>query len=134
MWRHGNVFRRRSVSNVVHVRLGSATGLVTLAFATSDNPDKFEVWIGGVKVLDTGYYGNVIYQTQLDAVLKNKGLPPEKITQIRAGGSDVPETVFAHKNYETATFRKTTADAFAEVRVYSPITGTKWCFSMDCPT
>ncbi|MCH7233546.1 packaged DNA stabilization protein gp10 [Xylella fastidiosa subsp. multiplex] len=120
--------------NVVHVRLGSATGLVTLAFATSDNPDKFEVWIGGVKVLDTGYYGNVIYQTQLDAVLKNKGLPPEKITQIRAGGSDVPETVFAHKNYETAIFRKTTADAFAEVRVYSPITGTKWCFSMDCPT
>ncbi|MDC6416723.1 hypothetical protein LOK85_12670, partial [Xylella fastidiosa subsp. multiplex] len=51
--------------NVVHVRLGSATGLVTLAFATSDNPDKFEVWIGGVKVLDTGYYGNVIYQRSL---------------------------------------------------------------------
>ncbi|HHW4669365.1 MAG TPA: hypothetical protein ACQGQJ_07195 [Xylella fastidiosa subsp. multiplex] len=121
--------------NVVHVRLGSAAGLVTLAFATSDNPDKFEVWIGGVKVLDTGYYGNVVYQTQLDAALENKGLPPEKITQIRLGGGGVtPATVFAQKNYETATFRKTTADAFAEVRVYSPIAGTLWCFSMDCPT
>ncbi|WP_369210867.1 hypothetical protein [Xylella fastidiosa] len=73
--------------NIVHVRLGSATGLVTLAFAPSENPDKFEVWIGGVKVLDTGYYGSLFYQNWLNVILASKELPPEKITEIRAGGS-----------------------------------------------
>lgn len=91
--------------NIVHVQLGSQTGLVTLAYATASNPDKFQVWIGGQKVIDTGYHGDARYQAQLDADLKNRGIPPETITQ-RPGGETTPEGQFANKNYETATFQK----------------------------
>lgn len=76
--------------NIVHVQLGSQTGLVTLAYATAANPDKFQVWIGGQKVIDTGYHGDTSYQVQLDADLKNRGLPQETITQ-RPGANPPPK-------------------------------------------
>ncbi|WP_419653975.1 putative Ig domain-containing protein [Xylella fastidiosa] len=119
--------------NSVHVQLGSQTGLVTLAYATVANPDKFQVWIGGQKVIDTGYHGDTSYQAQLDADLSSRGLPSETITQ-RPGSESDPADQFANKNYETATFQKTTAETIAEVRVYSPLAGTGWQFHLDCPT
>ncbi|HHW4683211.1 MAG TPA: packaged DNA stabilization protein [Xylella sp.] len=119
--------------NTVHVQLGRATGLVTLMYATVGNPDKLEVWVGGVKVLDTGYHGDTRFQAQLDADLARRGLASEKIIQ-RPGGETTPEDQWNAKHYETATFNKTTADPVAEVRVYSPLDGTAWSFSLDCPT
>lgn len=116
-----------------YVSLGSATGLVTLKYATAANPDKFEVWIGGVKVLDTGYHGDTSYQASLDANLASRGLPPETIHQ-RPGTDYEPIDQWNNGNYETATFNKTTHDLVAEVRTYGPLAGTAWIFSLDCPS
>lgn len=115
------------------IYLGSDTGLVTLKYATAGNPDKFEVWIGGTKVLDTGYHGDTSYQASLDAYLTTAGLPLETIVQ-RPGSDYYPDDQWNNGNFETATFTKSTADQIAEVRVYSPLSGTLWRYSLDCPT
>lgn len=115
------------------VQLGSDTGLVTLKYATAGNPDKFEVWVEGVKVIDTGYHGDASFQPQLSAYLAANGLPPETITQ-RPGGDYTPANQWNNCNFETATFTKTTSNPVAEVRVFAPLDGTAWRFSLDCPT
>lgn len=114
------------------IALGTSTGEVEFRFATVGNPDKFEVWIGGALVLDTGYFGDVIYQGDLDAALAARGLPPEVIHQ-RTGSDPTLEQQWGNGNYEVMTFSKSTADVIAEVRVYAPRVGTQWRFLMGCP-
>lgn len=123
----------QSFPTYTYVTLGSDTGLVTLKYATAGNPDKFEVWLGGVKVIDTGYHGDLFFQTALNGELASKGLPPETIIQ-RPGNDYEPIDQWNNGNYETATFNKTTSDIVAEVRTYGPILGTAWIFSLDCPS
>lgn len=122
----------QSFPSIQRITLGTGTGTVVLKFATADNPDKFEVWLGGVKVIDTGYYGDISYQVQLDSSLADRGLPPETITQRTPGGFQ-PEEQMALGKYDTASFVKSSADPVAEVRVFSPIDGTRWAFKMECP-
>lgn len=100
------------------VTLGSTTGTVTLTFDGQSVPDKFEVWFEGVKVIDTGYRGAASYQTNLDTVLADKGLPPETITEPGTG---------------TASFVKSTTVTTALVKVYGPLPSTAWSFTLSCP-
>lgn len=102
----------------VFVSLGSSFGNVTLNFDALSIPDKFEVWYNGLKVIDTGYRGDSSYQSSLDAELATRGLPPETIMGLGSG---------------TATFSKTSTTTSALVRVYAPLSGTAWNFTLNCP-
>lgn len=105
------------------ILLGAGTGTVTLTYETGAVPDKFEVWFGGDKVIDTGYVGDVAtYQTLLNNLLESRGLPPETMTEY--AGPGVPMT---------AQFEKTTTDTIAYVRVFAPFTATVWNFTLSCP-
>tara|TARA_R110001606_G_C15382953_1_gene650642 strand:- start:504 stop:1340 length:837 start_codon:yes stop_codon:yes gene_type:complete len=100
------------------VDLGTATGIVTLDFFGDNVPDKFIVEFDGVEVINTGYRGNSANQTQLNEALAVLGLPPETIQGVGLG---------------TATFQKTTATTTATVKVYAPISGTYWTYTLQCP-
>jgi len=102
----------------LNVNLGTDTGVVTLDFNAYGIPDKFEVWFDGNKVIDTGYRGDTIYQTQLDTALAERGLPSETIISPPNG---------------TATFNKTTSTQTAQIRVYAPMSGTGWITELSCP-
>lgn len=100
------------------VNLGSGTGDVFLNADALSIPDKFEVWFEGVKVIDTGYRGDTSYQSALDTALAARSLPPETITS--------PGAI-------SMSFHKSTATITAEVRVYAPLDGTSWNFTLNCP-
>lgn len=114
------------------VLLGAATGLVELRLITGDIPDKVEVWIGGSKVLDTGYIGDTSQQSGLNAALALLSLPPETITQ-RVSTADDLEAGWAAENWDTFSFTKSTADKAATVKVYAPMEGTGWKLALSCP-
>lgn len=101
------------------ITLGSATGIVVLNFQANQVPDKFEVWFDGVKVIDTGYRGDASQQSALNAELASRGLPPETITGAGTG---------------TASFVKSTATTTAIVKVYAPMSGTAWSYTLGCPS
>lgn len=103
----------------LNVNLGIGTGTVDLNFNAQGIPDKFEVWFDGNLVIDTGYRGNVSWQSDLDAALAARGLPSETITAPPAG---------------TATFDKNTTTSTAQLRIYAPLSGTGWDTQLNCPT
>lgn len=100
------------------VILGSDLGNVTLTFDAYGIPDKFIVIFDGVEVINTGYRGDVANQSALDANLTGRGLPTEPIVGAGSG---------------TASFNKTTATTTAIVRVYAPLSGTSWTYTLSCP-
>lgn len=115
----------------VSVVLGSGVGWVAIEYLPATRPDKFEVWLGGQLVFDSGYVGDVTWQNDLNAALANRGLPPEVIRQrVGTGGSaDWPDPAERERGY----FYKGTADTVATVRVYAPLPGTAWVFRLGCP-
>lgn len=108
--------------------LGTDTGEVAFKWATGEVPDKAEVWFDGVKVIDTGYTGQLSYQSALDAALTSLGDPTETISVTRGSVSASYETL-----QDFYSFTKGTATTTAEVRVYAPLTPTNWTFSLQCP-
>lgn len=100
------------------VDLGSATGIVNLEFNAQNIPDKFIVEFDGVEVINTGYRGSADYQTKLNNALAGWGLPPETIQGV---------------GYGNVTFQKTTATTTATVKVFAPIPGTAWTYTLGCP-
>jgi hypothetical protein len=104
--------------NVSQVTLGPDLGTVNFDFNAIGIPDKFEVWFDGVKVIDTGYRGYTSHQANLDAELILRGDPTETITQPPSGST---------------SFYKNSATTYAEVRVFAPLTGTAWNYTMSCP-
>lgn len=115
-----------------HITLGSFIGLVDLEFVTSGVPDKFEVWIGGVKVIDTGYIGDVSYQSDLDDELTLRGVPTETITQRLGDGVTLDDDWNHPTKREKAQFYKSTTSSVATVKIFSPL-GGGWKFSLSCP-
>lgn len=116
----------------VPIVLGSGTGLVTMEYATGSVPDKFEIWMDGVKVVDTGYHGDTVNQANLNAALAARGLPPETIIQY-PGGNTVAAQWANPATRERVSFTKVTTTTVAYVRVYAPIAGTSWRFELSCP-
>ncbi len=104
--------------NISYVYLGVTEGTVTFDFNTISIPDKYEVWFDGVKVIDTGYRGHVVYQTSLNEALIALGDPTEPIIGPAEGST---------------SFYKGSAVEEAEIRVYAPLTGTFWNYTMSCP-
>lgn len=117
---------------IITVGLGPATGDVTLRFTTGPVPDKAEVWLDGVKVIDTGYIGDTSEQSTLDTALAAKGDPSETITQ-RTGTQASADADWAAGEWDTFTFTKDTAATTATVKVYAPIDTTAWDFALSCP-
>lgn len=104
--------------NTSYVYLGVILGTVTFSFDTISIPDKFEVWFDGVKVIDTGYRGFVGHQTNLNNALIALGEPTEPIVGPAEGST---------------SFYKGSAVDIAEIRVWAPMTGTYWTYTMSCP-
>lgn len=102
----------------IYITLGSATGNVVFSYDAFSIPDKFEVWYDGVKQIDTGYRGDTSYQSDLNANLAMRGLPPETIMGTGSGSTN---------------FSKTTTSTTALVRVYGPLPDTSWDFTLNCP-
>ena len=100
------------------VSLGTATGIVTLNYDARSIPDKFIVEFDGVEVINTGYRGNTSQQTDLNAALASRGLPPETIQGTGFG---------------SVTFNKTTATTTATVKVFAPQGSTRWDYTLSCP-
>lgn len=100
------------------INLGSAMGTVNFDFDAQSIPDKFIVEFDSIEVINTGYRGNTTEQANLDAALAARGLPPETITAPGNG---------------TTSFFKGTATTTALVKVYGPLAGTSWSFTMECP-
>lgn len=100
------------------VILGAGLGIVTLTIDAFSIPDKFIVTFDGVDVINTGYRGDTSQQSGLDAALAALGRPPETIAGIGTG---------------TFTFNKTTATTIATVKVFAPMSGTSWNFTLSCP-
>jgi hypothetical protein len=107
-----------SYPTIQNVTLGSDTGVVELNYQAYSVPDKFVVEFDGVEVINTGYRGDSFYQTQLNNALAALGEPAETIQGTKLG---------------TLTFNKTTATTTAIVKVYAPMSGTGWNFTLGCP-
>lgn len=99
--------------------LGSSVGTtVVLHYDALSIPDKYVGYQAGVKVFDTGYRGDISYQTALNTELASRGLPPETIVGPGLG---------------TISFTKTMADSLLVLQVFAPLTGTSWNYTLDCP-
>ena len=105
-----------------NVFLGAATGNVPVAFDTGNVPDRMEIVIDGVVVLDTGYWGDPARQADLNAALAAQGLPPSTIT--RSAGVN---------QYDYFNFNKTSTSSVATVRIYSPLDSGSWRYIVYCP-
>ncbi len=94
-----------------------ATGTSTLTYQAVSIPDKWVIIQDGVVILDTGYRGDVSYQTDLDNALAARGLPPETIQGVGSG---------------TAQFTISSLSP-VYVYVYAPITNTTHNTRISCP-
>ena len=103
---------------IENVNLGTDTGTVTLNYEAFGVPDRFVVEFGGSVVIDTGYVGAIGYQNQLNNALIALGEPTAPIVGIGNG---------------TISFNKITATTTATVKVYAPMSGTAWNFTLGCP-
>ena len=101
------------------VDLGNNTGSVNLELQTSLTPVKTIVEWNGVEVINTGYIGGTSYQSELNTILNDKGLPLETIKSTRSTGS-VFEKSLATPNE-------------ALVKFYAPITDADWEYQLRCP-
>ncbi len=127
--------------NLQLITLGSGLGEVELEYATGMNPDKFELWFDGVKVIDTGYHGKGAepyigggtFQSALTAYLLAHSLPDETIVEIPGPAVDAPTQWASVTDRETVSFTKTTTTTTALLKVYSPLTGTLWIGNVGCP-
>lgn len=109
----GESFPTESIINV-----GTGLGICPFDFNAQSIPDKYIIEFDGAEVVNTGYRGDISYQSALDAELASRGLPPETITSPGTGST---------------SFNKTTAITVAIVKVYAPLSGTAWSFTLGCP-
>ena len=107
-----------SYPTIQQVTLGSDTGTVTLDYQAYSVPDKFIVEFDGVEVINTGYRGDAFQQQNLNSALAILGEPAETIQGVGSG---------------SVSFNKTSTSTTAIVKVYAPITGTGWNFTLGCP-
>lgn len=98
--------------------LGAETGLVTLTFDSFDIPDRFVVEFDGDTVIDTGYVGNPVFQPYIDAAVLIEGDIAGDITNVTTG---------------SISFLKDSSVEYATVKVYSPLSNTRFEFTLSCP-
>lgn len=101
------------------VELGANTGNVNFQFTSSLTPVKAVIEWDDNEVIDVGYIGGTSFQSELNSILTNKGLPTELISPTRTISS-----VFNKSN---------SSPSFAVVKFYSPITDANWEYKLTCP-
>lgn len=109
------------------IQLGSGTGTVVLNYDAISIPDRFQVIYDGVAVIDTEwrgavtwYGGRVNLRDQLDALGLFEPIYTNTVPGHNPGwGSD--------------SFLKTTTTPYAILRVWSPLAGTGWSATLNCP-
>jgi hypothetical protein len=99
------------------IDMGSGTGIATLHVNTGGAPDRFEVLIDGIKVLDTGYCGDTSFQVALYAALAARSAAPAAII---------------HPSVSSFPFAKTSATHLAVVKVWAPLEESSWSFTLGC--
>lgn len=99
---------------VYTVNLGSHLGNVNLDYNAYSVPDRFVVEYNGLTAIDTGYRGDSSYQTDLNNILGS----PTPITGPGQG---------------SASFVKASTQPTATVKVFAPLPGTVWTFTLGCP-
>lgn len=106
------------------VFLGNPAGNVTLNFNSHTIPDKWQIIVDGVVMLDTGWAGqnSATYRSRLAA----KGFT-DPIIQYGNGTT-------TEWGEGSLTFAKPiSVNPVATVRVWSPLTNTGWTFTLNCP-
>ena len=103
---------------VYNVNIGNNNGVSSFDYNIGDTPCKFVVIYNGVEVINTGYRGDVMWQSALDAALIARGLPTETLN-----GSGVGKV----------SFTKSIPNAIATVLVYSPFAGPTWQYNLHYP-
>jgi hypothetical protein len=94
------------------INLGSGIGNTKFFYNSKDVPDQFIVTYDGVDVINTGYVGDVLY----DTYLTNANFPT--INGIASS---------------SLSFNKLSSTSTATVRVNSPLTGSNWAFNLNTP-
>jgi len=107
------------------IQLGSGTGTVVLNYDSITVPDRYQVIYDEVVVIETYWrgavsYGRYNYRTQLDAL----GLTERIYTNTVPGHNP---------GWGEASFPKTTTTPYAVLRVWSPLAGTAWSATLNCP-
>lgn len=101
------------------VNVGTFVGNIVFNFSAYPYPQKFIIIFDGTEVGNTGYRGDTLYQSGLDSALASKGLPSETIAGTGNG---------------SISFNKTSSTATVLVRVYDPMDGEDWQFTLGCPS
>jgi hypothetical protein len=124
------------------VSLGSSTGTVNLTINPIAIPDRFIVIWNSNRVIDTGYRSN-----RASNYVSPGGISRSEFTSELVGkvdpvlGTTYPDTINFLDGYPNVlsitsfSFLKNLATpTFAIVRVYGPLTGTEWSFTLSCPS
>lgn len=124
------------------VSLGSSTGTVNLTISPIAIPDRFIVLWNSNRVIDTGYRS-----TNPSRYVFPGGFSRSEFTSQLSGkvdpvlGTTYPDTVNFLDGYPNVSsvssfsFNKNLASpTFAIVRVYGPLIGTEWSFTLSCPS
>lgn len=103
---------------IIQINLGAATGAVLFDFNFFYIPVKVIVEFDSVEVINTGYRGNVVNQSMLNAALIALDEPTETINPVSQG---------------ILAFIKTTATTYAIVKIYTPLAGSIASIKLRCP-
>ncbi len=142
--------------------LGSGTGTVVFEFTPQSVPDRLIVEFDGAVVIDTKYTGSpnlnalhgalqgfdpstgTFYTEPNNGSFTGQAYAPNgpaPMPTVPNGGFITerlnPATGFVQTTagvYQQYSFQKTTATTFCTIKVYAPISGTRWNLKADCPT
>ncbi|MDD4109915.1 MAG: hypothetical protein PHS54_00015 [Clostridia bacterium] len=124
--------------NVFAYNLGTSTGTVRISGSTFNTPNRIVIGIDNDILFDTGYLGNVGYQTSLTNILTSRGVANATIS---APGHVLTTQGMYAGNFNTS-FIKNTTSQYAYISVFNPYIDVNinteyeaadWWFDMGCP-
>jgi hypothetical protein len=123
------------------VLLGTNTGDVELQFEANTVPDRFIVYYDNAVVIDTGYRGTLNYDfggaQRLSFTNSLVGKIDPILTTTYPDVTNFPDDGFprvvAPGDGTSSFFKSTTTPTIAQVRVYGPMSGTAWDYTVGCP-
>jgi len=124
------------------ITLTSATGTVVLNYNAISIPDRFIVDWNSSFVIDTGYRGDAVYdfgQVGRSSFTSSlTGLIDPITLNVYPDFATYPDDGYPRIvgiGAGTTSFVKNLAsNTFATIKVYAPMSGTAWSYTMDCPS
>lgn len=122
------------------INLGTGTGTVSLAIVPENIPDRYIVTWNNAIVIDTGYRGDTVYdfggtfRNWFKSQLNGKLDPVFLVTYPNF--TEFPDDGYPRVlSPQTLTFNKSASSpSFAVVKVYAPAAGTRWSYTLSCPS